>query len=86
MKEGNNYIIVMQNGFVHIGNYAGKTKDGGIVLCNSAVIRRWGTKKGLGEIALCGLQKETILDKEGDICLNPAYKIRHIPVLAHVEY
>jgi hypothetical protein len=33
------------------------------VLHNASNIRRWGTTKGLGEIALGGPTKDTVLDK-----------------------
>lgn len=36
-------------------------------LTNAAVIRRWGTTKGLGEIAFNGPLQNTILDKTPEI-------------------
>ncbi len=36
------------------------------LLKNASVIRRWGTKKGIGQLAIDGAQSETILDKCGE--------------------
>lgn len=33
----------------------------------SYTIRNWGTKHGIGEIALGGPTKETVLDRDGDV-------------------
>lgn len=58
-------IVVLQRGWVVIGQYS---EDGEYsVLENAAVIRRWGTTKGLGELALEGKQAETKLDKCGTV-------------------
>ena len=53
-------IVVLQRGWVVVGKYS---KDGEYgVLENAAVIRRWGTSKGLPEI-VDGPLKDTVLDK-----------------------
>ncbi len=38
-----------------------------IVIDNASIIRRWGTSKGLGEIAAGGPTKTTVLDQAGTI-------------------
>lgn len=65
-------IAVINNGFVFIGEITeeidpqdGKVKS--IRVGNCKNIRRWGTTKGLGEIALGGPTSQTILDESGVI-------------------
>jgi hypothetical protein len=53
-------IVILQRGWVVIGKFYQKgtkcwVEDG-------YVIRRWGTTKGLGQLAIEGKQEETILD------------------------
>ena len=53
-------IVILQRGWVMVGYYK---RDGeNCELHNAAVIRNWGTKKGLGELAKDGPQANTILD------------------------
>ena len=53
-------IVVLQRGWILIGRFK---RDGDkCALHNAQVIRRWGTSKGLGELALEGKKKDTILD------------------------
>lgn len=58
-------IIVLQRGWVLIGNYSEKGDRG--YLQNAHVIRKWGTTKGLGELVdgpvLSGTYAPTVLDK-----------------------
>lgn len=61
-------ILVLQRGWVVVGRY---TTDGDeCVLTDASVIRRWGTTKGLGEIAANGPTKDTVLDKCGEVCAH----------------
>lgn len=56
-------ILVLQRGWVAIGRYH---KDGADhVLADAAVVRRWGTAKGLGQLALSGPTLSTVLDPTG---------------------
>lgn len=58
-------IVVLQRGWVVTGEYA---EDGDeAVITNASVIRRWGTTKGLGELAQKGKTKDTILDPCGTV-------------------
>ena len=59
--EGPIKICVLQRGFVLIGHY--KEEGTQCTLTNSSIIRRYGTTKGLGELAADGKLKDTILDK-----------------------
>lgn len=58
-------ILVLQRGWVAVGHYR---KDGQEhVLDDAAIVRRWGTSRGLGEIATGGPTASTTLDKAGTI-------------------
>lgn len=58
-------IVVLQRGWVMIGRWSEK---GDICSLDDAyVIRRWGTTKGLGQLALEGKQSGTTLDKAGHV-------------------
>lgn len=54
-------IVVMDKNFISVGVYT-RTEDG-VRLDNAALIRYWGTKRGLGEIAAEGPTSTTVLDK-----------------------
>jgi hypothetical protein len=56
-------IAVIDGGWVMVGNCEAGAKT--VTLTNAHVIRVWGTTKGLGEIALNGPTKATVLDKIG---------------------
>lgn len=61
--EGSVKIVALGRGNIFIGNYHydGCTRE----LRNCRVIRRWGTEKGLGQLASDGPQTETKLDPCG---------------------
>lgn len=53
-------IVILPRGHVAIGDFS---QDGvNCKLTNAAIIRIWGTKNGLGELAQNGKQPNTILD------------------------
>ncbi len=54
-------IVILDKGFVSVGVYSATATEG--MLTNAAVIRRWGTSRGLGEIAEDGPTTSTVLDK-----------------------
>jgi hypothetical protein len=54
-------IVVLQRGWVVVGDVAEDT-DSLVRLENASVVRRWGTTKGLGEMAASGPLSETVLD------------------------
>ena len=66
-------IVVADRGWVFIGNVT--TKDDGLHLSNAKVIRVWGTTKGLGEIAIGGPTKKTVLDDAGSVMIPHAATI-----------
>jgi len=58
-------IVALQRGWNFIGDLY---KDGDeCVLKNAKNIRRWGTTKGLGELALSGATSDTVLDDAGTV-------------------
>lgn len=61
-KKSKVSIVVLHRGWVVVGVDEG-VNDGFLRLTNASVIRRWGTTKGLGEIATDGPTKNTALDK-----------------------
>ena len=55
-------IVVLDRGWILVGHLE---QDGDwFLMINCSVVRRWGTTKGLGELAECGPLKDTILDKQ----------------------
>lgn len=69
-------ICILHRGWVLIGEYV---RDGEwITLNNAHVIRRWGTSKGIGEIAIDGPLPGTILDKEPESEFHQSNIIRAI--------
>jgi hypothetical protein len=63
-------IVVLQRGNVVVGRLS--QKDEMCELAGASVIRTWGTKKGLGEIAYEGpIENKTILDR----CPNISFHV-----------
>ena len=58
-------IAVLDRGFVYIGDV--KTDSEWCVISGARNIRRWGTTKGLGQLALEGPQADTTLDDTGTV-------------------
>jgi len=58
-------IVVVDRGFVYAGDVV--MDDQFAVITNAKNIRRWGTSKGLGELALEGPKSETVLDAVGTV-------------------
>jgi hypothetical protein len=58
-------IAVLQRGWVVVGEYI--QTGNYIELKKAAVVRKWGTTKGLPELALCGPLNDTVLDKGPDM-------------------
>lgn len=54
-------IVILQRGWAMVGRFERNGSD--CKLYDASVIRRWGTTKGLGEIAKDGPTSETELDK-----------------------
>ena len=58
-------IAVLDRGFVYVGTCT--VTDGTLVITGASNVRRWGTKKGLGELAAKGPQERTELDDAGTV-------------------
>lgn len=73
-------IVVLPHGWVLVGRLI----DDGVsdyLLKDAAVIRRWGTSAGLGQIAREGAQEGTVLDRETDCRIPRGGIIRRLCVL-----
>jgi hypothetical protein len=71
-------ILVLQRGWVVVGDVI-EEGDDRLELANASVIRRWGTTKGLGQLALEGPRKETVLDPCGAVLAHPLSVVLQIP-------
>ena len=60
-------IMVADRGWVFVGDEKPGTTPNTVRLENAAVIRVWGTTRGLGELCLTGATPNTILDPIGVI-------------------
>ena len=58
-------IAILQRGWVFVGYYSRTAQ--GIRLTDARVIRRWGTTRGLGQIAAEGPTPTTVLDQAGTV-------------------
>jgi hypothetical protein len=62
------HVIVLDRGFVYYGDVTVDTDN--VVISNAFNIRVWGTTEGLGQLALSGPQKATVLDACGTVVAN----------------
>ena len=65
-------IVIAQQGWVFVGDVTRSENE--IVIENGAVVRRWGTTRGLGQLAQSGPTESTIMD--------PCTTTMHIPMSA----
>ena len=70
-------IVILQRGWVMVGVFSQLNSQ--CRLDNAAVIRKWGTTKGLGEIADGGPTKDTVLDK------TPPVEFHEMTVIATIQ-
>ena len=71
-------IVILQRGWVVVGDYT-VVKDE-CVLTDAAGIRVWGTTKGLGELAECGVLTNTKIDRCPDMRFHPMTIIARMDV------
>ena len=71
-------IVILQRGWVVIGNYSVQKDE--CRLSDAAIIRVWGTTKGLGEIAEGGPTSTTKLDRSPDLRFHPMTVIARMDV------
>jgi hypothetical protein len=63
-------IVILQRGWVAVGYFSQKDNSPNCILEKASIIRRWGTTKGLGEIAIKGPLPKTILDPVPNIIFH----------------
>ena len=63
-------IVVASSGWVFVGTPAAAPAPDAYALDDAAVIRKWGTDRGIGQLALHGVTPETILDPVGKLVIN----------------
>lgn len=59
-------IVILQRGWVMVGRFDYEDADM-CALHDAAVVRRWGTNRGLGQIASNGPRATTVLDPVGTV-------------------
>ena len=64
-KDTNLQIVVLHRGWVVVGRFF--LDDDQVTIYDARIIRRWGTTKGLGELAENGPTEKTVLDPAGII-------------------
>lgn len=58
-------IVVLDRGFVYVGDVT--TNGDWCIVAEASCVRRWGTTKGLGELASRGPLEKTVLDPAGTV-------------------
>ncbi len=75
-------IFVMERGFCIVGRVIDETTFE-ITLDDAAVIRTWGTTKGIGQLAISGPLSGTALDQEPNgTIINKLCCYRRLPCVA----
>ena len=70
-------IVVVDGGWVLTGDVQDTAQ--GITVLEASVVRVWGTTAGLGELALKGPTKSTVLDYAGEVRVNTGRILMRIP-------
>jgi len=73
-------IVIAQRGWVFVGDVSQEGEQ--VTINNAKCIRRWGTTKGLGEIAKNGPTSSTVLDDMGTVRLHSLAVVASIEVEA----
>ena len=68
-------LVVLTGGFVYAGSP--KIEEGYLYLSDAKCIRRWGTERGLGQLATQGPQEKTITDPCADV-VAPVSSLIHL--------
>ena len=58
-------IAVLSNGFVYVGNC--QVDGDRLTITDASNVRRWGTDRGMGQLAASGPQPNTKLDPTGTV-------------------
>lgn len=67
MSQADKRIVVVQAGWVFVGDYVFDKELRVAFLTDAYCIRVWGTTAGLGELALQGKKPATVLDFTGEV-------------------
>ena len=62
-------IVIAQRGWVFVGDVTRTESE--VTIENAAVVRRWGTNRGLGQIASEGPTSSTVLDPCPTVRIHP---------------
>lgn len=62
-------IVIAQRGWVFVGDVTRSENE--VVIENAAVVRRWGTTAGLGQLAATGPTVDTRLDPCTTVRMHP---------------
>ena len=74
------HIVVAQSGWVFVGDI--REEGDRLHVTRAACVRRWGTTRGLGEIALGGPTSSTTLDPCGEVIIRLPAVLFTIPCTA----
>lgn len=77
-------IVILQRGWVVIGHVYESERE--VRVEKAAVVRRWGTTKGLGELAANGPFDKTTLDDCGDVRAHPLAVVAQIDCVREKWY
>ena len=77
-KPTKKQIVILNRGWVVIGDYSEKGDE--CTLENASVIRKWGTKQGIGELAEKGKLEETILDPTPNVHFHKMTMVARLDV------
>ena len=80
-KSNKQEILVVEAGWVFLGVVGASANADSLRLNDAHVIRAWGTTKGLGQIALEGPTKETVLDACGVVDIPKGKVLFRIPCI-----
>lgn len=69
-------IIIAQRGWVFVGKVTVTPDE--IIITDAKNIRRWGTTRGLGQIAQDGPTENTRMDEFGTVTLHPLAVIARV--------
>lgn len=78
VKPSKKQIVILNRGWVAIGNYSEKGDD--CFLTEASIIRTWGTTKGLGELAENGPTDSTKIDPCPNLSFNKLTTVARMDV------
>jgi hypothetical protein len=71
-------IIIAQRGWVFLGKV--EQSGSNVIITDCFNVRRWGTTKGLGELATQGPTANTVLDPTGRVTLHELSIVARIDI------